>query len=123
GGQGRPPEGRRDQVGRRPADQGPDAAVQRDLGEEAGRQGHAPDRAQRPDAADRRDARRPPEDAVSFAAPLVLLGLIAVPLLVLLYVQAERNRRAGAAAFASPKPQPSVAPTRPRWRRHVPLAA
>jgi Ca-activated chloride channel family protein len=60
---------------------------------------------------------------VSFGAPLVLLGLIAVPLLALLYWRAERGRRAAAAAFASPALQPSVAPTRPRWRRHVPLAA
>jgi Ca-activated chloride channel family protein len=60
---------------------------------------------------------------VSFGAPLVLIGLIAVPLLALLYWRAERGRRAAAAAFASPALQPSVAPTRPRWRRHVPLAA
>lgn len=60
---------------------------------------------------------------MSFGAPLVLIGLIAVPLLALLYWRAERGRRAAAAAFASPALQPSVAPTRPRWRRHVPLAA
>jgi Ca-activated chloride channel family protein len=60
---------------------------------------------------------------VSFGAPLVLIGLIAVPLLALLYWRAERGRRAAATAFASPALQPSVAPTRPRWRRHVPLAA
>jgi Ca-activated chloride channel family protein len=58
---------------------------------------------------------------VSFAAPLVLLALLAIPLLGLLYLSAERNRRAGAAAFASPVLQPSVAPRRPGWRRHAPL--
>jgi Ca-activated chloride channel family protein len=60
---------------------------------------------------------------VSFAAPLVLLGLLAVPLLALLYLRGERNRRAAAGAFASPALQPSVAPKRPGWRRHAPFAA
>jgi Ca-activated chloride channel family protein len=59
---------------------------------------------------------------VSFAAPLVLLGLLAIPVLALAYARTERNRRAAAAAFAAPKLQPSVAPRRPGWRRHVPLA-
>jgi Ca-activated chloride channel homolog len=58
---------------------------------------------------------------VSFAAPLVLLALAAVPLLGLLYVRGERNRRAAAASFASPVLQPSVAPRRPGWRRHAPF--
>jgi len=39
---------------------------------------------------------------VSFAAPLVLLALIALPLLVVWYVQQQRVRRAAAAAFAAP---------------------
>jgi Ca-activated chloride channel family protein len=59
---------------------------------------------------------------VSFAAPLVLLALLALPLLALLYLRGERNRRAAAAAFASPALQPSVAPRRPGWRRHAPFA-
>jgi Ca-activated chloride channel family protein len=58
---------------------------------------------------------------VSFAAPLVLLGLIAIPLLALVYLRAERARRAAAASFAAPALQPSVAPRRPGWRRHAPL--
>jgi Ca-activated chloride channel family protein len=60
---------------------------------------------------------------VSFEAPLVLLALLAVPLLALVYMRAERSRRASAAAFASPALQASVAPRRPGWRRHLPLAA
>jgi Ca-activated chloride channel family protein len=60
---------------------------------------------------------------VSFASPLVLLALLAIPVLVVLYMRAEHGRRAEAAAFASPALQPSVAPTRPGWRRHAPLVA
>jgi Ca-activated chloride channel family protein len=59
---------------------------------------------------------------VSFGAPLVLLALLALPVLALIYLRSERDRRAAAATFASPALQPSVAPRRPGWRRHVPLA-
>jgi Ca-activated chloride channel homolog len=59
--------------------------------------------------------------AVSFAAPLVLLGLLALPLLALWYARLQRDRRAAAAAFAAPRLQPSVAPRRPGWRRHLPM--
>jgi Ca-activated chloride channel homolog len=60
---------------------------------------------------------------VSFAAPLVLLALVAVPLLVLAYLGQQRRRRAGAAAFAAPELQPAVAPKRPGFRRHLPMLA
>lgn len=60
---------------------------------------------------------------MSFAAPLLLLGLVLVPLAVLAYMRHERQRRAAAAAFASPALQPSVAPSTPGWRRHAPLVA
>jgi Ca-activated chloride channel family protein len=60
---------------------------------------------------------------VSFAAPLVLFALIAIPLLALVYLRAERKRGAAAAAFASPTLQASVAPRRPGWRRHAPFLA
>jgi Ca-activated chloride channel family protein len=60
---------------------------------------------------------------VSFAAPLVLLALLGLPLLVLWYAQQQRARRAAAASFAAPRLLPSVAPRRPRWRRHLPMAA
>jgi Ca-activated chloride channel homolog len=60
---------------------------------------------------------------VSFAAPLVLLALLGLPPLVVWYGQQQRARRAAAAAFAAPRLQPSVAPRRPRWRRHLPMLA
>jgi Ca-activated chloride channel family protein len=53
--------------------------------------------------------------SVSFAAPLFLLGLLAVPLAVLVYVKHERGRPPLA---ASPL-LPSVLPRRPGWRRHA----
>jgi Ca-activated chloride channel homolog len=55
---------------------------------------------------------------VSFASPLLLAGLALVPLLVALYVRSERRRP----AFAAPQLMDAVAPRRPRWRRHVPVA-
>jgi Ca-activated chloride channel homolog len=58
---------------------------------------------------------------VTFAAPLVLLALAAVPLLLVAYLGQQRSRTVAAAAFASPALQASVAPRRPGWRRHVPM--
>ena len=60
---------------------------------------------------------------MSFAAPLILLGLLALPVLLVVYVAEQRRRRAAAAAFAAPALQPSVVPRRPGWRRHAPMAA
>jgi len=60
---------------------------------------------------------------VTFAAPLVLLALLALPLLLVWYAGQQRTRRAAAAAFAAPRMLPSVAPRRPRWRRHLPMLA
>jgi Ca-activated chloride channel family protein len=60
---------------------------------------------------------------VSFANPYVLLALLALPLLAALYVGEQRRRRQVARAFAVEKLQPSVAPRRPRWRRHMPVLA
>jgi Ca-activated chloride channel family protein len=60
---------------------------------------------------------------VSFAAPLVLLALVGLPVLAVFYVGEQRNRRHAAAAFASPAVQASVAPRRPGWRRHLPFLA
>jgi Ca-activated chloride channel family protein len=58
---------------------------------------------------------------MSFGKPLVLLGLLALPLLAAWYARHERNRRAAAVVFAAPALHPSVAPERPRWRRHAPM--
>jgi Ca-activated chloride channel homolog len=60
---------------------------------------------------------------VSFASPYVLLLLLALPVLVGLYVAEQQRRRRAARAFAVQRMQPSVAPRRPRWRRHLPALA
>jgi Ca-activated chloride channel homolog len=60
---------------------------------------------------------------VSFASPYVLLLLLALPVLVGLYVGEQQRRRRAAEAFAVQRMQPSVAPRRPRWRRHLPMLA
>ena len=60
---------------------------------------------------------------MSFGEPLVLTALVALPALAFLYRGHERRRRSAAAAFAAPPLQPSVAPARPGWRRHVPMVA
>jgi Ca-activated chloride channel family protein len=54
--------------------------------------------------------------------PLFLLGLLALPLLALWYAGRERRGRAGREAFAMPAMIASVAPRRPGWRRHLPIA-
>jgi Ca-activated chloride channel family protein len=59
---------------------------------------------------------------VSFQAPWFLLLLLAVPLVIGVYVIIDRRRRAAAARFASPQLLPSVAPLRPGFRRHAPMA-
>ena len=59
---------------------------------------------------------------MSFANPFLLAGLALVPLLFVLYVRAERRRARRSAAFAAPQLMEAVAPRRPRWRRHVPVA-
>jgi Ca-activated chloride channel family protein len=60
---------------------------------------------------------------VSFATPLILIALIAVPALAAMYVGHQRNRRRAAAAFVEPHLTPSVAPHGPGWRRHGPMLA
>jgi Ca-activated chloride channel family protein len=59
---------------------------------------------------------------MSFGQPTYLLALVLVPLGLLAYREHERRRRAAATAFAAPGVMASVAPSRPGWRRHVPLA-
>lgn len=58
---------------------------------------------------------------MSFSSPLVLIGLLAVPVLVVWYLGQQRRRRGAAAAFASPLMTDSVTPRRPGWRRHAPM--
>jgi Ca-activated chloride channel family protein len=58
---------------------------------------------------------------MSFAAPLVLLALLAIPVLILWYAGQQRRRARAASAFVAPALTASVAPRRPRWRRHAPM--
>jgi Ca-activated chloride channel homolog len=60
---------------------------------------------------------------MSFAAPVVLIALVAIPLLVWWYIGFQSRRERAAAAFVTPAMTPSVAPVRPGWRRHAPMAA
>jgi Ca-activated chloride channel family protein len=60
---------------------------------------------------------------VSFAAPLVLIALVAIPVLIVLYGRIQSDRRRAAAAFATPALSASVVPRRPGWRRHAPMLA
>src|SRR5437588_2034359 len=60
---------------------------------------------------------------MSFADPVLLLGLLAIPLLVRWYAARQRRRAQAASAFVAPHLIESVAPRRPRWRRHLPMLA
>jgi Ca-activated chloride channel homolog len=60
---------------------------------------------------------------MSFHSPWVLLALVAIPVLIALYRAEQRRRARAAAAFVVPVLSPSVAPRRPRWRRHLPMVA
>jgi Ca-activated chloride channel family protein len=55
-----------------------------------------------------------------FALPVALFALLAVPIVVALYLHAERRRRRAASVFANPALLPVVAPRTPGRRRHVP---
>lgn len=57
---------------------------------------------------------------MSFAAPLVLLGLAALPALAALYLIEQRRRARAMSAFVATPLLASVAPRRPGWRRHAP---
>lgn len=59
---------------------------------------------------------------MSFAWPLMLLALLAVPLAVAGYVLLERRRQRQAAIFASPALVPNLVGRRPGRLRHVPPA-
>src|SRR5437764_8872558 len=60
---------------------------------------------------------------MTFLYPAVLVALIAVPLLIAWYSREQRRRAEAATAFVTPELRASVAPRRPRWRRHVPMLA
>ena len=58
---------------------------------------------------------------MTFSSPLALLGLLAVPLLILLYVVVGRRHRRAAKRFANPSLLPNLVSSSPGWRRFVPL--
>lgn len=60
---------------------------------------------------------------MSFTWPLVLLGLLAVPLAALLYVRAQRRRVRYAARFTNLEVLAAVVGRTSAWRRHLPAAA
>ena len=60
---------------------------------------------------------------MSFREPLILLGLLVLPLLAWWYVRQQRERARAASAFVAPKLTESVAVHRPGWRRHLPMLA
>jgi Ca-activated chloride channel family protein len=52
---------------------------------------------------------------------VALLGLLAIPLLVVVYVLAARGQRRAAGRFTNPALVPNLVPSAPRWRRYVPF--
>ncbi len=60
---------------------------------------------------------------MTFADPLILLALLAIPLLIWWYWGQQRRRAQAASAFVLPALTASVAPARPGWRRHAPMIA
>ena len=59
---------------------------------------------------------------MSFQSPWVLAALVLVPVAFALYVRSERGNRPRRDAFVAPALAPAVAPLRPGWRRHAPVA-
>lgn len=59
---------------------------------------------------------------MTFAAPLLLVLLLAVPAAVAGYVWLERRRERGAAVWAAPALLPNLVERPPGWRRHLPVA-
>ena len=57
---------------------------------------------------------------MTFLAPLLLLGLLLVPVLLGLYLWVQRRRSRYAVRFTNLDLLANLAPRRPSWRRHVP---
>jgi Ca-activated chloride channel family protein len=59
---------------------------------------------------------------LTFEWPLVLVGLVVVPVLIAVYVLRERRRERDVSRFTTPALLPNLVDSRPGWRRHLPLA-
>ena len=59
---------------------------------------------------------------MSFGEPILLLGLVLVPLAALVYGSMQRRKRREAESFANPALMPNLVTARPGLRRHVPPA-
>lgn len=59
---------------------------------------------------------------MSFASPLLLLALLAVPLALGAYALAQRRRRRYAVRFTAVPTLAGIVGTTPQWRRHMPVA-
>ena len=59
---------------------------------------------------------------MSFGEPILLAGLILVPLAALVYASLQSRKRREAASFANPALMPNLVTARPGWRRHLPPA-
>jgi Ca-activated chloride channel homolog len=59
---------------------------------------------------------------MTFASPLLLAGLVLVPVLLTAYVVRERRARRAARAVVAAPLRAAVLPRRAGWRRHVPIA-
>jgi Ca-activated chloride channel family protein len=59
---------------------------------------------------------------MSFGEPILLVGLVLVPLAALVYVSLQQRKRREAEGFANPALMPNLVTARPGLRRHVPPA-
>ena len=59
---------------------------------------------------------------MSFAAPLALLCVFAVPLVIFVHVAALRRRRRYPVRFPALETLAAILPREPQWRRHLPFA-
>jgi Ca-activated chloride channel family protein len=57
---------------------------------------------------------------MTFREPVMLAGLVLIPLAALAYLSMQRRRHREAAAFANPALVPNLITARPGWRRHLP---